>query len=165
MFLNLQYIAWFDLSRSSKLGCKRPFFFKEWWIFQLQNVSAILAPSNRPVPGKSCFFSSCGMFTGAVWLVNLKFAAKSAEVLPRWLCITSKEMFCKLRYPFLSYYAKVTTFIYNWSPNGRKKKGISHIFCWIHENFVDICLEIKLWILKTITADWFSVRHNFWLEL
>ena len=96
------------------------------------------------------FFSSCGMFTGAVWLVNLKFAAKSAEVLPRWLCIISKEMFCKLRYPFLSYYAKVTTFIYNWSPNGRKKKGISHIFCWIHENFVDICLEIKLWDLRNV---------------
>ena len=111
------------------------------------------------------FFSSCGMFTGAVWLVNLKFAAKSAEVLPRWLCIISKEMFCKLRYPFLSNYTKVTTFIYNWSPNGRKKKGISHIFCWIHENFVDNCPKINLCDLKIMCSIDFIVMiiFNGWI--
>ena len=31
--MDWDFIAWFDLSRSSKIGCKWPFFFQEWRIF------------------------------------------------------------------------------------------------------------------------------------
>ena len=36
-------MAWFDFSRSSKIGCKWPFFFQEWrFFFQEVNIKEVV---------------------------------------------------------------------------------------------------------------------------
>ena len=79
--------------------------------------------------------------SAAVWLVNLKFAAKSAEVSPhswRWASLISKEKLCNLSYSFLTYCAILTTFIYN--SNVRKEIARKLEFHTFFAGFMKILL-------------------------
>ena len=112
----------------------------------------------------SCLFSSNYLPSDwSIWKLPPNHQSSKFCWWWKWRIIPKKKLF-KLRYSFLRYCAKVTTDIYhvNLCPVRCQKNGISHVFCWILENFVDICQENKPWISKTIINDWFSLSHNFW---
>ena len=134
-----------------------PFFFYEWQIWKSQRIRHIPPPLH--LPNGLAFF--CLVACRKCHMIGqFEFSAKSAEVFlhrQQKLCFIPKKKSSGFRYSFLAIvHQRMRTFIYNVQcHNVTKKNGISLIFYWIYENFVDICLEIKLWILKINFVDCF----------
>ena len=132
--MNLDFNAWFDLSRCSKVGHKWPFFFHERQISKKQSIPPLVS-------------GLLGEERGLRWVfVTHTLMALSRSRSSKSFLIGQFEIAATL---FLNYFSgnfeaalllgnsfgKIP--IYNSSAchKIREGNGISHVFCWIHENF------------------------------